>query len=89
MQTSEIHQSYLTCRCKRQTLKLSSGEDLEADFVFVCVGTEPQSGLTSAVFDLNEKGQVKVDRTDLSVVGQARRFSEEYCVGCKQAFSKF
>ena len=45
--------------------------------MFVCVGTKPQDTLTATVFDLNEKGQVKVDGSDLSVVGQ----SDAYAIG--------
>lgn len=49
----------------------SSGEDLETDFIFTCIGSKTRKDLTSATtLDLNERGQVKVDKTDLHVIGE-------------------
>ena len=39
--------------------------------VFTCVGNKTRMDLTSAAgLDLNEWGQVRVDRTDLHVIGK-------------------
>ena len=53
-------------------LLFSSGEELETDFIFTCIGNKTQTDLTSAItaLELNERGQVKVDRTDLHVIGE-------------------
>ena len=49
----------------------SSGEEFETDLVFTCVGNKTRMDLTSAAgLDLNEWGQVRVDRTDLHVIGK-------------------
>ena len=51
--------------------RFSSGEEFETDFVFTCVGNKTRMDLASAAgLDLNEWGQVRVDRTDLHVIGK-------------------
>ncbi len=59
-----------------QTIKLNDDSEIEADYVFVCIGMKTTTGLTSTLFDLNERGQIRV-QPDLRVVGQ----EEAYAIG--------
>ena len=64
--------NYYSHKSFNEYLLSSSGEELEADFIFTCVGNQTRTDLssTTTALDLNEWGQVKVDSTDLHVIGE-------------------
>jgi NADH dehydrogenase FAD-containing subunit len=67
----------------KQTVKIEDGENIEADFVFKCIGMKTRTEVTSALFDLNDMGQVKV-QSDLRVVGQEDAYAIGDCCGYEQ-----
>ena len=67
----------------KQVVKIDSGEELNADYVFTCIGMKIQTELSSQLFDLNEMGHIKV-LPDLRVVGQEDAYAIGDCCDFKQ-----
>lgn len=67
----------------KQTVKIDSGEEFDADYVFTCVGIKIQTELSSQVFDLNELGHIKV-LPDLRVAGHEDAYAIGDCCDFKQ-----
>jgi len=70
-------------RCVSQVVKLDSGEEVAAEFVFTCIGMKMQTELSSTVFELSEMGEIKV-LPDLRVVGQNDAYAVGDCCDLKQ-----